>query len=70
MLDEFNEGRSKTYYCIAATVMEVDELVDALEKARQTTTDLDIRGKSATLHDLLDEVAQRKGYLLKLRRKK
>ena len=25
MLAEFNEGRSKSYYCIAATVLEIDE---------------------------------------------
>jgi len=25
----FNEGRSKSYYCIAATVLEIEELSDA-----------------------------------------
>lgn len=70
MLTEFNEGRSKSYYCIAATVMELDELRDALDKARQISNTLDIKEKSATLHSLLDEIAQRKGYLLRLRRQK
>jgi hypothetical protein len=32
LLNEFNEGRSKSYYCIAATVMGIDELSRALEK--------------------------------------
>jgi len=68
MLDEFNDGRSKSYYCIAAAVMEVDELKAALDKAGQIPNTLGIKEKSAALHSALDEIAQRKGYLLKLRR--
>ena len=35
MLREFNEGRSKSYYCIAATVLEIEELRNALDNARK-----------------------------------
>ncbi len=70
MLDEFNEGRSKSYYCIAATVLTIDELKDVLDRARQISGDLDIGGKSAIMHSLLGEVASKKGYLLKLRKRK
>ncbi|WP_243668727.1 hypothetical protein [Methanoculleus chikugoensis] len=35
MLNDFNEGRSKSYYCIAATVLELDELEEALSRARE-----------------------------------
>ena len=34
MLAEFNEGRSKTYYSIAATLLDVEELRAALREAR------------------------------------
>ena len=35
MLRDFNEGRSKTYYCITATVLEPEELQGALFRARR-----------------------------------
>ncbi len=68
MLEEFNEGRSKTYYTIAATVMEVEELRNAVSKAVKNSVGLDIKSKSIVLHELLDEVAVRKKYILKLRK--
>ena len=43
MLREFNEGCSKSYYCIAATVMEIGDLKDALIKARNNSDGLEIK---------------------------
>jgi hypothetical protein len=68
MLQKFNEGRSKSYYCIAATVLEIEELKDALTTARKNANGLEIKGKSKFLHSVLDEIAQRKNYWLKLRK--
>jgi ACT domain-containing protein len=68
MLQNFNEGRSKSYYCIAATVMEIEEVKDALTKAKRQSASLGIRDKSAVLHSMLDGIATQKGYLLKLRK--
>ena len=66
MLREFNEGRSKTYYCIAATVMEIAELEEALIKARKNSEGLEMKEKSRVLHALLDEIARHNNYFLKL----
>ncbi len=68
MLEEFNDGRSKTYFSIAGTVMQVDELKAALERARRGSAGLDPKEKSKLLHSLLDDVAERKHYVLKLRK--
>lgn len=68
MLKEFNEGRSKTYYCIAATVLQPEELEGALSLAREESEGLDVRAKSKVLHRILDEIASRKHYHLKLRK--
>jgi len=68
MLHEFNEGRSKSYYCIAATVLEIEELEEALTKAKKDSIGLEIKGKSKVLHSILNEIAERKNYYLKLRR--
>ena len=68
MLEDFNEGRSKSYYCIAATVMDIEELKLALTEAKTTSKGLDIKGKSKTLHNILDKFAGKRGYTLKLRK--
>ncbi len=67
MLSEFNEGRSKTLYCIAATVLEINELEGALERAR-TIKGLDITAKSKVMHSILNDIAEKKNYFLKLRK--
>ena len=68
MLQEFNEGRSKTYYCIAATVLEIEELEAALKQARASVENLDLKGKSKLLHGILDDVAEKRQHYLKLRK--
>jgi hypothetical protein len=68
MLSEFNDGRSKTLYCIAATMLEVDELEQVLELARKKSLGFDSKQKAEVMHSLLDEVAEKKHYLLKLRK--
>jgi len=68
MLGDFNEGRSKSYYCIAATVLEPEELLGALSRAREESGGLDIRSRSKVLHRILDEIASKRGCRLKLRK--
>ena len=68
MLKDFNEGRSKSYCCIAATVLELEELEEALSRARRESGGLDLRAKSKALHRILDDVASRKDYRLTLRK--
>ncbi|UCD14553.1 MAG: DUF3795 domain-containing protein [Thermoplasmatales archaeon] len=68
MLKDFNEGRSKNYYCIAITILEIEELKDALTKAKINSNKLDIKERSKALHSLLDEIAEKKKYFLKLRK--
>jgi len=68
MLQEFNEGRSKSYYCIAATVLEIEELKKALSKARNVSDGLEVKERSKVLHSILDDMAKRMKYWLKLRK--
>ena len=70
MLQDFNDGQSKNYYCVAATVLEIKELEDALIETKKTSRGLDAKGKSKNLHAILDKIAQRKNYTLKLRKRK
>ncbi len=67
MLQEYNEGRSKSYYCIAVTVLTPVELRDALEEARKMSGGADVKSMSRALHQALDNAATRNGHTLKLR---
>jgi hypothetical protein len=68
MLSEFNDGRSKTLYCVAATLLEISELESVLEEARAKSMGFDIKAKAEVMHSLLDKIAENKNYLLRLRK--
>ena len=68
LLNEFNEGRSKSYYCIATTVMDIDELRNSLEEAAARSKLLSIKDKSRMMHAILNSIALKKGYRLSLRK--
>jgi hypothetical protein len=68
MLSEFNDGHSKTLHCIAATMLEINELENILQEARDKSVCLDVKAKAEVMHSLLDKIAENKGYLLKLRK--
>jgi hypothetical protein len=68
LLAEFNEGRSKSFYCIVATVMDIQEIAQAIAQARNESAGKDIKGKSKTLHLILDKIAEERKYNLRLRK--
>ena len=68
ILAEFNEGRSKTLYCIAATIFGIEELESILREARAKSKGLDVKAKSEIMHSILNEIAEDKNYFLKLRK--
>lgn len=70
MLKDYNEGRSKSYYCIAATVLKINELQEALNKVKKESLGLDLRGKSQMLHIILNKFADDRKIHLKLRNAK
>jgi hypothetical protein len=70
MLQEFNERRSKSYYCVAATVLEIEELEETLNKAKKDSLGLEVKERCEIFHSILDEIAERKNYYLKLRKGK
>lgn len=68
MLDKFNDGRSKSFYCIAATVMDIQELKQGIDQARNESKGMDIKGKAKTFHSIINGVAAKRKYHLKLRK--
>jgi hypothetical protein len=69
MLDNFNEGRSKSYYCLAATVLKIEEIERSFKEAKSKSKNLDIKEKAKLLHSIFDKIAEKKNYCLKLRKK-
>ena len=74
MLDEFDEGRSKSYCCSACALLPVDELETALAEARreadaEAIAADDRKSRAKVLHRVLDGAAARLGIDLKLRRR-
>ena len=68
MLDNFNEGRSKRLYTIAATVMEISELEDAIQQAEKNSEGLPLKEKAEVMHRILEDIAESQQYHLKLRK--
>lgn len=74
LLEHFDEGRSKSFYCIAATLLPITDLEIALEnceqklKADKIGLD-DAKTKSKILKGVLNDIAAREGIELKLRKR-
>ena len=74
MLKNFNEGRSKSFYCIATALVPIKDLEQALknseEKIKKENTNFnDLKTKSKILKEYLNESAKNYSLKLKLRKK-
>jgi hypothetical protein len=74
MLEEFDDGRSKSYHCIATALLPVTALEESLHRAKeQVKKDKaksgDIKTRAGILRGLLDDCAAKTGVELKLRHK-
>jgi uncharacterized protein DUF3795 len=74
MINNFNDGRSRSFYCIATTLLPMLSLERALDDANQKIKKdkvgmKDIKTISKILKGFLNEVADRYGIELKLRKK-
>jgi len=74
MLENFNEGRSKSYFCIATALLPLDDLEHTLNKSNEQIKfegiELnDLKAKSKILRSYLNQYASEKKIELKLRKK-
>jgi len=75
MLDEYNDGRSKSFYCIAATLLPTADIKRSLKAAEGEITarnveKTDLKGRAKILKGILTEASEKNGIQLKLRKKK
>lgn len=72
LLSNYNDGRRKTFFCVAINLLDLQDIKDVMEQTARTA-DIDKQGlkeKSAFVAGLFQEKAREKGLELKLRRKK
>jgi len=75
MLSRFNEGRSKSTYCIAATLLPLEKLAAALTEGEtqaknEGVNPANVKERAQILRDILSAVALKEGIELKLRKGK
>jgi hypothetical protein len=73
MLKNFNDGRSKSFYCIATTLLPISDLEHSLQKMEnkfQNSTIFMKKDKSKILKNILNKSAIKNNIKLKLRKKK
>ena len=73
MLDDFNDGRSKSFFCLASALLPIDILEKSLDSARkiidtQNIKKDDIKGKAKILKEILKVSADKEKILLKLQK--
>jgi hypothetical protein len=68
MLAGYDDGRSKSFFCIAATVMEPDELERAIASAGAASPGKAPKEKAGAMRRALEEIATEKHYNLSLRK--
>ena len=74
MLKNFDDGKSRSFYCVAVTLLPITDLETSLEKAERelktNKSDLDNpRMKSKILREFLNKAAASSGVDLRLRRR-
>jgi hypothetical protein len=69
MIEAFDDGRSRSLYCIAATVLPIPELEAVVSTAAEKAASADVKVRAKALKASLEEVGERKGVELKLRKK-
>jgi len=73
MLEGFNEGRSRSFYCSAAALLSVDDVKKSIDSAKREVKTLDVRkddvkSKAKILRKIIQDVADKKSIDLKLRK--
>ena len=75
MLEHYNDGRSKTFYCLAATLLSVEGLNKALAEVDQivqleSVGQNDLKSRAKILKGILTRQADKEGEVLKMRKGK
>ena len=71
LLENCNDGRKKTFFCLAVNLLELEDLRRVMEQIRSDETfgELSLKEKAACVTGRFQKAADEQGVLLKLRKK-
>ena len=70
LLDGYNDGRRKTFYCIAVALLDLDAIRDVMDGlAQQENDEMEVREKAVYAARLFELVAKQRKIVLKLCKK-
>jgi len=72
LLSNFNDGRKKTFFCVAVNLLELSELQDALNqiKSNDSLSAMAEKERCSYVADVFKEIAARRNVELRLHKKK
>lgn len=70
LLNAYNDGRKKTFFCVAVNLLELDDLKHIIQVLDENTLHLSLKENAAYAAKLFQEAAAAKNVTLKLRRNK
>ena len=73
ILSEYNDGKSKNYFCIAVALLDINCLNDSIKKVEskiknENIMENDLRNKANILKNILSECAEKNNIEIKLQR--
>jgi len=66
MLNDFNDGRSKSFFCLSATLLSIQGLESAIKEVSVKTKKEDMKTRAKALKEKLKEIAEKEKVELKL----
>ncbi|MDD4168870.1 MAG: DUF3795 domain-containing protein [Desulfotomaculaceae bacterium] len=72
LLSDYNEGRRKTFYCVAINLLSLQDIENAMKQAAENSSfsSLTIKEKAENIASIFQHYAAKQGIGLKLRKKK
>jgi hypothetical protein len=69
LLADYNDGRSKTFYCLSVQLLPLDKLKTALAQAqKKIAEDMTPKDRAQVVRDAFNGLATKSGVELKLRK--
>lgn len=70
LLKNYNDGRSKNYYCVAINLLKIETLKSLISHIEKNISnqDIDLKSKLKLIKDLFEEAAKKENVKIKLRK--
>jgi len=68
LLENYDDGRRKSFYCLAVNLLELQDLNSIIGKIRNIDSQITLKEKAKAVTCFFQEAADKKGVILKLRK--